>query len=164
MSHVDVPYKVTEHGVEHQAEQIRTKVFQKLEENYGVDTSDEAIRKAVEEHNEICRIITEMGEYRKEDNPRITGYEFHILNLVTYVCPKYLILEKLRETLEEIKNREPDEKRTTGPGLSWREVRLTILILRSWWRRRVPLWWQTVSALVLSREDRRYSLEMRKTH
>ena len=92
--------------------QIRTKgLSKKLEENYGVDTSDDAIRKAVEEHNKICRIITEIGEYRKEENPRITGYEFHILNLVTYVCPKYLILDRLQETLEEIRNREPDEKK-----------------------------------------------------
>ena len=65
----------------------------------------------MEEHNKICRIITEIGEYRKEENPRITGYEFHILNLVTYVCPKYLILDRLQETLEEIRNREPDEKK-----------------------------------------------------
>ena len=40
----------------------------------------------------------------------ITGYEFHILNLVTYTCPKYLILPYLQETLEELKTREPDDK------------------------------------------------------
>ena len=30
--------------------------------------------------------------------------------MVTYVAPKYLLIDKLRETLEEIKTREPDEK------------------------------------------------------
>lgn len=69
------------------------------------------MRKAVEEHNEVCRLITEIGEYRKEDNPRITGYEFHVINLVSYVCPKYLIIDKLRETAEELKTREPDIKK-----------------------------------------------------
>ncbi len=68
------------------------------------------MRKAVEEHNEVCRLITEIGEYRKEENPRITGYEFHVICLVSYVCPKYLIIDKLRETAEELKTREPDEK------------------------------------------------------
>lgn len=111
VSHVDVPYKVTSHGLEHYVEQIHTKVLTPLHENYGVDISDGAIRKAVEEHNEVCRLITEIGEYRKEDNPRITGYEFHILNLVTYMCPKYLILDKLRETREELKTRKADEKK-----------------------------------------------------
>ena len=82
-----------------------------MAEVYGVDTSDEALLKAVEEHNEVCRIMKEIGEYRKEDNPRITGYEYHILNLVTYCCPKSLILPKLRETAEELRTREPDAKK-----------------------------------------------------
>ena len=71
---------------------------------------DEAIRKAVEEHNEMCRIITEIGEMRKAANPIVTGYEFHLINLVSYVCPTALILPYLRETLEELKTREPDAK------------------------------------------------------
>ena len=80
------------------------------QEVYGVDVSDDALRKAVAEHNEVCRILTEIGQFRKEENPRITGYEYHILNLVSYCCPKYLIVEKLRETLEELRQREPDAK------------------------------------------------------
>jgi len=87
---------------------MRIRVLDRLTEVYGVDTSDAAIRKAVEEHNEVCRIISEISEMRKADNPVITGYEFHVLNLVTYTCPKYLILPKLRETLAELKKRKPD--------------------------------------------------------
>ena len=53
---------------------------------------------------------------RKLDNPIITGYEFHVINLVSYTCPKHLILPYLRETLEELKKRKPDKKghRRTG--------------------------------------------------
>ena len=58
----------------------------------------------------MCRLITEIGNFRKEDKPRITGYEFHIITLCTYVCPHDLLIEKLEETLEEIKTRVPDEK------------------------------------------------------
>lgn len=111
VSHIDVPYKVNEDSVEHYMQQIELKVLNKLKENFGVNVSEEAMKKAVESHNEVCALITEIGEFRKEDNPRITGYEFHILNLVTYVCPKYLIVDKLRETLEEVKLREPDTKK-----------------------------------------------------
>ena len=68
------------------------------------------MKKAIEEHNEVCRLIQEIGEYRKLDNPTITGYEFQIINLVTMVCPKYLIIDKLRETAEEMKTRKPDDK------------------------------------------------------
>lgn len=108
---VDSPFKIEKHTVKHYANQLRIKVLDKLHDVYGVDTSDEALRKAVEEHNEICRLITEIGEYRKEENPRITGYEFHVLCVATYCCPKYLILDKLRETAEELKTREPDAKK-----------------------------------------------------
>lgn len=107
----DIPFKIEPHTVKHYVNQMQTKVLDHLHEVYGVDISEEALRKAVEEHNEVCRLITEIGEYRKEDNPRITGYEFHVINLVTYCCPKYLIIDKLRETAEELKTRVPDEKK-----------------------------------------------------
>ena len=106
----DVAYSDDEVSVKHTVEQLSRKLLTKLHDNYGVDVSDASIRKAVAEHNEICRLITEIGEFRKLLNPPITGYEFAILTLVTYVCPKYLIIDKLRETLEEIKTREPDLK------------------------------------------------------
>lgn len=107
----DAPFKVMPHTVKHFRKQLQLKVLDRLHETYGVDISEDAMRKAVEEHNEVCRLITEIGEYRKEDNPRITGYEFHVINLVSYVCPKYLIIDKLRETAEELKTRVPDEKK-----------------------------------------------------
>lgn len=110
VTHTDMPYKVVDYSVRHYTKQMRIRLLDIMEKNYGVDTSDKAIRKAVKEHNEICRIISEIGQMRKAENPVITSYEFHVLNLVTYTCPKYLILPYLRETLEELKHREPDEK------------------------------------------------------
>ena len=110
-TNTDVAYSDDEDSVVHTVEQLQRKVLNKLHENYGVDISDDALRKAVERHNEICRLITEIGEYRKLENPPITGYEFHVLTLASYTCPKYLIIDKLRETLEEVKTRVPDEKK-----------------------------------------------------
>ena len=110
VTHTDMPYKVEDYSVRHYVKQMRVRLLDVMTKNYGVDTSDAAIRKAVEEHNEVCRIISEIGAMRKADNPVITGYEFHILNLVSYTCPKYLILPYLRETLEELRERKPDPK------------------------------------------------------
>ena len=110
VTHTDMPYKITDYTLESYVKQMRLRVLDRLTQTFGVDTSDAAIRKAVAEHNEICRIISEMGDMRKAENPVITGYEFHVLNLVSYTCPKYLIIDKLRETLEELKTREPDAK------------------------------------------------------
>ncbi len=110
VTHCDMPFKITDYTIEGYVRQMRVHVLDRLHETFGVDVSDEAIRKAVEEHNEVCRIMTEISEMRKQDNPIITGYEFHVLNLVTYTCPKALILPLLRETLEELKHRKPDKK------------------------------------------------------
>lgn len=107
----DVPLKIAPHTVKHYKTQLQVKVLDRLHDVYGVDISDDAMRQAVKEHNEVCRILTEIGEYRKEENPRITGYEYHVLCLVSYVCPKYLIVDKLRETAEELKTRQPDAKK-----------------------------------------------------
>ena len=110
ISFTDVPFKKTDNGIDHYEKQLQIHVLDFLKEKYGLDTSDEALMKAIEEHNEVCRLVQEIGEYRKLDNPTITGYEFQIINLVTMVCPKYLIIDKLRETAEEMKTRKADDK------------------------------------------------------
>ena len=106
----DVPFKKNVNGIDHYEKQLKAHVLDFLHDEFGIDTSDEALRKTIEEHNEVCRLITEIGEYRKLDNPTITGYEFQVIMLVTLCCPKYLIIDKLRETAEELKTRKPDAK------------------------------------------------------
>ena len=106
----DVPFKNNENGYQHFRGQLQAHVLEPLHEHFGIDISNEAIMKAVEQHTEVCHLINEIGDYRKLDNPTITGYEFHVINLVSMVCPKELILPYLRETAEELKTREPDMK------------------------------------------------------
>ncbi len=108
VSFTDVPFKKNDNSIRHYEEQLQAHVLDFLKEKYDVDTSDEAILKTIETHNEVCRIINEIGDFRKLDEPTITGYEFAVINLVSMCCPKYLVIDKLRETLEELKTREPD--------------------------------------------------------
>ena len=106
----DVPFKKTENSYLHYRKQLQAHVLDKLSEKFGIDTSDAALLRAIEQHNEVCRLIKEIGAHRKEENPNITGYEFHVIQLVSLVCPKYLILPYLRETAEELRTREPEPK------------------------------------------------------
>lgn len=108
--YMEVPMKDDENALDLYVSECRKKILEPLHEHFGVDTSDKALRKAVETFNRLCRAITTIGNYRKEENPRITGYEFHILCMVTYVCPHDLIIDKLEETVEELKTRVPDKK------------------------------------------------------
>ena len=107
---IDPPMKGDENNLEYYKAQLQLKVVDKLRDELGVDVSEEAMKKAIEDHNEISRVITEIGDYRKLANPPITGYEFHVIQLVSQVCPHYLILPYLQETLEELKTREPEPK------------------------------------------------------
>lgn len=108
--YMEIPMKADDNGLNLYTLQCRNHILTPLHEKFGIDTSDAAIRKAVEEHNRVCSLIRRIGEYRKEENPRITGYEYHIITMATYAAPKYLLLEKLEETLEELKTRKPDTK------------------------------------------------------
>lgn len=110
ITYSDVPMKNDETALRHYVRQMRTYVLKPLNKNYGIDVSDDALRKAVDKFNSINKILMQIGEYRKEDNPRITGYEFAVLCLATYCCPREKLKTILEETLEEIQNREPDVK------------------------------------------------------
>ena len=110
VTQIDPPMKGDKTNLDYYKAQLKLKVVDELKNRFGVDVSDAAMRKAIEDHNEISRIITEIGDFRKSENPNITGYEFHVINLVSQVCPHYLIKPYLEETLEELKTREPEEK------------------------------------------------------
>lgn len=105
MTHADIPYKYTDYTLKHYVVQMQNRVLNVMHEKLGVDISDAALREAVQRHNEVCKVMTEISELRKLANPPITGYEFHIINMVSFCCPQKLILPYLRETLEEIKSR-----------------------------------------------------------
>lgn len=110
VSYADVPMKSDETALKHYVRQMRLRVLTPLHDVYGIDVSDEALRASVALHNQISQLITDIGEFRKERNPRITGYEFAVLCLATYCCPKDRLIPILTETLEELKTRKPDDK------------------------------------------------------
>ena len=110
ITQIDPPMKGDQTNLDYYKAQLKLKVVDKLHEAYGIDTSEDAMRRAIDEHNDISRIITEIGNFRKLDNPNITGYEFHVIQLVSQVCPHRLIKPYLEETLEELKTREPEAK------------------------------------------------------
>ena len=105
---IDPPLKGDQTNLDYYKVQIQKPIMGPLKNVFGVDTSDEALRAALERFNKICRVITEIGDLRKLPNPPITGYEFHVIQLVSEVCPHELILPYLEETLAELKKRKPE--------------------------------------------------------
>ena len=108
--YMEIPMKADYNGLDLYVLQCRNHILKPLAENYGIDTSDAAIRKAVADHNKVCELLRAIGDFRKLDEPVITGYEYNVLCLASYVAPKHLIIDKLEDTLKELKKRKPDEK------------------------------------------------------
>ena len=108
--YMEIPMKCDDNGLNLYTLQCTNHILKPLAENFGIDVSDGAIRESVRRHNRVCELIRAIGDFRKEENPRITGYEFHIITLATYAAPQDMLIEKLEETLEELKTREPEPK------------------------------------------------------
>lgn len=108
--HMEIPMKADDNGLNLYVIQCRNHILTPLKENFGIDISDAAIRKAVAEHNRVCELIRAIGEFRKGDRPTITGYEYSVITTATYAAPKAMLIDKLEETLEELKMREPDAR------------------------------------------------------
>ena len=108
--YMEIPMKCDDNGLNLYTLQCTNHILKPLAENFAIDVSDAAIRESVRRHNRICELIRAIGDFRKEKNPRITGYEFHIITLATYAAPQDMLIEKLEETLEELKTREPEPK------------------------------------------------------
>ena len=108
--YMEIPMKCDDNGLNLYTLQCTNHILKPLAENFGIDVSDAAIRQSVRRHNRVCELIRAIGDFRKEKNPRITGYEFHIITLATYAAPQDMLIEKLEETLEELKTREPEPK------------------------------------------------------
>ena len=111
VSYADVPMKSDETALKHYVKQMRIRVLEPLKAHYDIDISDQALRTAVIDQNKISDLINKIGEYRKADNPQITGYEFAVLCLATYCCPQDRLVSILEETLEEVRTRRPDDKK-----------------------------------------------------
>ena len=108
--YMEIPMKADDNGLNLYTLQCTNHILKPLHEHYGIDISDSAIRKAAAEHNRVCELIRAIGDFRKADNPVITGYDYQAIPLATYAAPKDLLIDKLEETLEELKTREPEDK------------------------------------------------------
>ena len=66
--YMEIPMKADDNGLNLYVLQCRNHILTPLHDVYGIDVSDEAIRKSVAEHNRVCELIRAIGEYRKGPN------------------------------------------------------------------------------------------------
>lgn len=81
----------------------------KMNETYNANINEDTIRKAIKEFNEFNELIKSISDFRKSDNPKITGTEWITIYGATKVAPKYLLIEPLKAIRAEIEGRKTEK-------------------------------------------------------
>jgi len=73
-----------------------------LEKHLGITITDEKLREAIKLHNETRRLLRQLYELRKKDNPPITGAETLSVVVASTAMPKEKFNQMLKELLAEL--------------------------------------------------------------
>lgn len=107
---IDVPRKELDASTRREVAEIK-RIAGELEKMYGVEMSDDALRKAIHEHNEFNALMRSIADMRLEDKPKITGTEWHKVMVASLVAPHYLLVEPLKALKKALEARTPDRTR-----------------------------------------------------
>ncbi len=106
---LDVPRKVNKDTLEWMAEELKI-LADKLAAHFGVDMSDDSIKRAIRQWNDFAAAVQSIGELRKKPNPPVTGTEFHQMVMAALASPKDLILPVISNLKKELDEREGIKK------------------------------------------------------
>jgi len=73
-----------------------------LEKHLGITISDEKLWKAIKLHNQTRRLLRQLYELRKKDNPPITGAEALAVVVASTAMPREQFNQMLKELLDEL--------------------------------------------------------------
>ncbi len=102
---MSLPKMTTEVQVEWFREEL-TILKEALEKHLGITVTDEKLREAIKLHNETRRLLRQLYELRKKDNPPITGAETLSVVVASTAMPREQFNQMLKELLEELSDAE----------------------------------------------------------
>ncbi len=77
-----------------------------LEKHLGITITDDKLREAIKTHNETRRLLRQLYELRKQDNPPITGAEVLAVVVASTAMPRERFNQMLKELLQDLKGAE----------------------------------------------------------
>jgi benzoyl-CoA reductase/2-hydroxyglutaryl-CoA dehydratase subunit BcrC/BadD/HgdB len=75
-----------------------------LETQFGIEITDDKLREAIKLHNESRRLLREMYDLRKSENPPLTGAEALAITVASTASPPAHFNQLLKELLDDVKN------------------------------------------------------------
>lgn len=77
-----------------------------LEKHLGITITDDKLWEAIKTHNETRRLLRQLYELRKQDNPPITGAEVLAVVVASTAMPRERFNQMLKELLQDLKGAE----------------------------------------------------------
>lgn len=77
-----------------------------LEKHLGITITDDKLRQAIKTHNETRRLLRQLYELRKKDNPPITGAETLAVVVASTAMPREVFNQMLKDLLDDLKDAE----------------------------------------------------------
>ena len=105
---LDTSHKVNDAGINWMIKDMK-KVAEKLNESYNANINEDTLRESIKNINEFNELLQSIADMRKEEFPKITGSEFHIIYGATKVAPKDMLIEPLKRIKAEIEAREVEK-------------------------------------------------------
>lgn len=102
---IDLPHKITGPAADWFHRELKT-LADALAADFGVDTGPAALKASIDELNEFNALLRGIGELRKEDNPPVTGRDFHQIIAACAASPKKALKETIAGLLREMKGGE----------------------------------------------------------
>lgn len=100
----DVPHKPDGHAYDWYVNQIN-KLIDALEKNFDVEITEEKLKEAIRNQNEIRKLLWELETLRREDEVKLSGKEAYAAIIAGTVMPPDLYLTQLTEFISEVKSR-----------------------------------------------------------
>jgi bzd-type benzoyl-CoA reductase N subunit len=117
---LDIPKKADEQSIKY-FRQCLVWLKEAIETHYKIRITEQALKEAINITNQTRRLLNQLYQLRKEDNPAINGTEISSIMKLAMTQPKEEFNKKLSSLLLEIKNRRPE------PGFSDnRRIRILI--------------------------------------
>jgi benzoyl-CoA reductase subunit C len=113
---ITIPHTISDAGLAWYKEEIFN-FKENLAANFSVRLTDDDLWRAIRVYNETRRLVQELYDLRKAENPPITGADAARILLSAYIMPRDKYNALLREALKEIKKKE---------GISGYKARLLI--------------------------------------
>jgi len=114
---ITIPHAISEKRFQLYLDDIK-KFGENLASTFGVMPLDkEKLKEAIEIHNETRKLMLELYDLRKADNPPVSGTEAMKLAIAAFTTPKKVFNDLMRKALDEIKAR---------PGITNHKARIMV--------------------------------------